>query len=64
MENLQIHEENENQEIYHPLQMIPQEWLFKTKVYNLSSGRCVWKLNIKRLKMKVITFYGHTSLVL
>jgi hypothetical protein len=64
MENLQIHEENENQELHHPLQMIPQEWLFKTKTYNLSSDRCVWKLNIKRLKMIMITFYGHTSLVL
>lgn len=44
--------------------MITQEWLFKTKTYNLSSDRCVWKVNIKRLKMKVITFYGHTSLEL
>jgi hypothetical protein len=24
---------------------------------------CVWKLNTKRLKMQVIKFYGHTSLV-
>jgi hypothetical protein len=63
MENLQINEENGNQELYNPLQMIPQEWLFKTKIYNLSSDRCVWKLNIKRLKMQVIKFYGHTSLV-
>jgi hypothetical protein len=60
---LQIHEENENQDIHHPLQMIPKEWLLKTKIYNLSSDTCVWKLNIKRLKMKVIKFYVHTSLV-
>ena len=56
-------EEKKKTYVHHPLQTEPQEWFFKTKIYYLSSERYVWRMNIKRVKLRVIKFYGYTSLV-
>lgn len=48
--------------MYHPLQMESREWFLETKIYDLSSEIYGQRMNIQRVTLEVIKFYGHTSL--